>query len=103
MSDMKQNRRNGLRAESASLSGPCTCSSTLIRTTSQGQRGMRDGMSGKEREGGGGCPFNIWALMHSSVMKHNLLIPLGTDENHFKQPGTEREDICRGEECQGKY
>lgn len=25
MSDMKQNRRNGPRAESASLSGPCAC------------------------------------------------------------------------------
>lgn len=55
MSDMKQNHRNGPRAESASLSGPYTCSSTRIRTTSQGQRGMRDVMSGKEK-GGGGVP-----------------------------------------------
>lgn len=51
MSDMKQNRRNGLRAESASLSGPCACSTTLIRTTSQEQRGMRDGRSGERVEG----------------------------------------------------
>lgn len=46
MSDMKQNHRNGLRAESASLFGPCTCCATLIRTTSQEQRGMRNGTSG---------------------------------------------------------
>lgn len=51
MSDMKQNHRNGPRAESASLSGPYACSSALIRTTSQGQRGMRDVMSGKEKGG----------------------------------------------------
>lgn len=38
-----------------------------------------------ERWGGAGCPFNIWALTHSSVMKHNSLIPPGTDGTHFKQ------------------
>lgn len=48
MSDMKQNHRNGLRAESASLSGPCTCSAALIRTTSQELRG-RSGRGGEER------------------------------------------------------
>lgn len=76
MSDMKQNHRNGLSAESASLAGSCTRSTALIRTTSQGQSGTRGGRSG---EGGGWRgptegPCNIWAPMHSTLMEHNLLI-----------------------------
>lgn len=60
MSDMKQNHRNGLRAESASLSGPCTCSAALIRTTSQELRGMRDGRSGR----GGEERHDVVSLKH---------------------------------------
>lgn len=41
--------------------------------------------AGRRAGGGGGCLFNIWALTHSSVMKHNSLIPPGTDRTHFKQ------------------
>ena len=54
----------------------------------RGGEGWRMGRVVKRGEGAPcKCPCNIWTLPHSSVMEHNSLIPLGTDENHFKQPG----------------
>lgn len=48
------------------------------------------------RERGEGCPCNIWALMHSSVMAHNLLIPLQTagerEGRYMKGRGIKKEN-----------
>lgn len=67
---------------------PCTCERHSDQNHFTGaERGMRDGRSRKKEEW---SPCDIWGLMHSTEMEHNLLIPLGTDRNHFKQPGRER-------------
>lgn len=66
---------------------PCTCSTALIRTTSQEQRG--EGREGQQRGGGTVSP-------HSTAMEQNSLILFSEDKNHFKYPGGEKENIWRG-------
>jgi len=83
ISDMKQNHRNGLRAESASL-----------WSVHMQRRSDQNHFTGAERDEGRvvkrgtvECPCSIWATVHCTVIEHNWRTHLSTDEEHFKQPG----------------